>query len=406
MTPSSETQPAATGFGTDLKVGLGVWFFSSLIILGGAAFGWRFVKPQGGASDTFLEALRRWDGSWYGSVVESGYTFNQKYTSSVAFFPGYPLSFGAISWTTGASVALAQFVAAQLYLLAGFVVFHAYLRRRFPTRPDLPLAVLLTMAFFPPTFFFHMDYSESMFFFATTLVLLAAIARWPLLALAFVIGLATGVRPVGVALLPILIRETWFRSSTWLGFVGRSAALLPIACWGLLGYMAYLHTNFGDPLAFAKAQDAWNSHPDETFETKLEALLTLKPIWGSFIGDSGHFFPTKIDPSLDYIGASTPNAIVFIFGISLVMIGVCCRWLTWTEFLVAAALLGMPYLTRGFESQFLSFARFTAAALPIYIPLARLIQRCPRLIQLGILFIGIWATTTLASLFAAGYHIV
>lgn len=42
----------------------------------------------------------------------------------------------------------------------------------------------------------------------------------------------------------------------------RLGLYLPVGGWGLLAYMVYQYTVFGDPLAFAKTQRHWGVMPE------------------------------------------------------------------------------------------------------------------------------------------------
>ncbi len=266
--------------------------------------------------------------------------------------------------------------------------------------------ILLAFAVFPATFFFRMMYSESSIVCLIALTMLAVEARAPLWLIAFLVGLATGARPVGVGLALVVVREIARRSETWQAFAGRCLLYLPLALWGIVAYSSYLAVQFGEPLAYVNAQRAWDAHPPVTSEEKAIALLTLKPIWGSFLPDSGYFFASDTALGEIAVSASGANAVVFIFGLALIAVGIGKRWLNVTECLIAAVLLGIPYLTKGVESQFLSFARFTAIVLPIYIPLGMLLIRLPLTLRIGYLLLCTWLITILAALFTAGYHLV
>ena len=84
------------------------------------------------------------------------------------------------------------------------------------------------------------------------------------------------------AVLPFLwhLRE---RSDGWGQFAMRATWLLPLACWGLLAYMAMQYARFGDPLIFASTQDYWRVRPAVPPGVRTLALATWEPIWSAYL---------------------------------------------------------------------------------------------------------------------------
>ncbi len=71
------------------------------------------------------------------------------------------------------------------------------------------------------------------------------------------------------------------------------------------------------------------------------------------------------------------NPIYFVFGAVMIAVGVRKRWLNADEWLLAALLLLIPYLTQSYKGYMASMGRFTAAAFPIYIVMARIALALP-----------------------------
>src|SRR4051794_1894803 len=49
-------------------------------------------RPAGFTGDFLFDGWMHWDGAWYSSIAEHGYTYRPNEMSSVAFFPAYPLA--------------------------------------------------------------------------------------------------------------------------------------------------------------------------------------------------------------------------------------------------------------------------------------------------------------------------
>ena len=145
-----------------------------------------------------------------------------------------------------------------------------------------------------------MALAESTFLAAALLTMIGIHRRWPLTITAFAAGLATATRPVGVFLTAAFLWRALFQSTGQIGArLVRAALLAPLACWGLLAYMAYQYVEFGNPFAFAQTQEHWKhqipvAHP--TFAEKAWALVELEPIRGVFDPESRRYW-RGADPS-------------------------------------------------------------------------------------------------------------
>jgi hypothetical protein len=204
-------------------------------------------------------------------------------------------------------------------------------------------------------------------------VLLGMTRRWPPWTVAVIIGLATATRPVGVALLPPFVLYLWQRSVSVKQFTAQLAAYGPVACWGLLVYMAYLDWAFAEPFGFALTQDNWRMRPRIPLSEKLLKLLILEPLWWQYM--SAARTPWANDNPLFSMPLTNP---VFFAGVLWIVIwGTCRRRLDAREALLAAGLLVIPYVTRGYDNGLLSMGRFIAAVPALYLVLAEWLARMP-----------------------------
>lgn len=406
-----------------------VWAAISSATFLGAWFGYLQVGPD--KSCGFLESLALIDGQNYKQVAETGYAFQEKTPSSVAFFPAYPLSARWLARTAGIGIVPALLVISNFCCLAAFVAMGLYMQGRCRRNPegDLPLShgicrtldlgrpplarvdqpqetatyALLAMGLLPTTLFFHLAYTESMFLFAALLTLYGIRRSWRAPVVAMVVGLATAVRPVGVALLLPLAFYVWKRSGSKRQAAFRLAYVLPIACWGLGAYMIFQWWKFGQPLAFALTQTYHRVRPMGSSADKWLALLSWEPIRDTYNPVSPgywmalHYYPSRLF-SLEFA-----NPIYFLGTAALIALGAWKKWLTSYEILLAVPLLAIPYFTRAYEMRMLSQARFASVVFPVYIVLGHLLAKLPiavsgALLGLSGLFLGIYA-----ALFAAGY---
>lgn len=190
----------------------------------------------------------RWDGVWYLTIAQHGYTS----APLASFFPLYPVSVGALSWSTGSAIVVGTLIS-LVALLFALSVLYRLVELDFGARGATASVWLL--ALFPMSLFFSAIYTESLFLaLSLSCVYLARRGRW---GWAGVLGcLASATRSVGLVLIvPLVIlyvsdRRDTARSSQvgaargpgWRGL--GAAALVPL---GLVGYIAGLGVARGTP---------------------------------------------------------------------------------------------------------------------------------------------------------------
>jgi len=384
------------------------------------------VEPS---DDPMFNYLTQWDGQWYLKIASHGYSYEVDRQSSVAFFPVFPLLGSVTARLSGSSPHASLWGVAHVCLVGSFIVFLKYMAARsrrcqtFDEKKDrLNGAAYATsmLALYPPCFFLWMAYSDSLFLLLCVVPMLGIRRGWRRVWIALIIGAATATRPVGVALLGpfalYLFRREGLRIPD-LGFnnsnlarkfrlVGKSAVLMPLACWGLLAYMAYLWYEFDAPLAFAQTQTHWRMRPPVDWSTKALILASAEPIWSAYVpGSSGHWsrLESGVHPllSLHFM-----EPIYFVGAVVLVYIGAVKRWLTDYEILLSAGLLLIPYVTKGYEMTMASQARFTTVVFPIYIVMGHILARMPR--WAAVLVLAVFATylCIYSAMWAAGHVLI
>jgi hypothetical protein len=336
-----------------------------------------------------------------------------------------------------------------------------------PPVERLPVYVLLALGLFPTTFFMRMAYPESMFLFLTVAAMYGIERKWPWWLVAAIAGLATATRFVGIALLAPLVGYAWggergagsgeqgvgsreqgagsgeqgegkrgtgrlqsivfgtpttaTTMSTWCptwcptwcatwcpvpATLGRVGAAIAIALSGLLAYMAYQGFAFGEPLAFAKAQDFWQHRGPEDVVDKILSLASFDPLWLAYIRGSAGYAGLTRDPAPALFSLQFANPVLFVGAVALVIVGAWKGWLSWPEILLSAGLILVPYAGKGFEMCMASQGRFVAAAFPIYIVLGNLLIRLPRPWAVAILAVFGTYLAIYSAMLAAGYVLI
>jgi hypothetical protein len=380
-------------------------------------FGHAFLKSR--TPWNLIDSFARFDGQHYKHIATEGYEYQEDRRSVVAFFPAYPLLAHALTWLTGLGIVPALLAVSNLGMLAAFALTGTYLNVRCAasglgesnaacaTTPRWSLAArtyaLLAMAFFPTTVFFRMAYSESLFLCVSILFMLGIARGWRLPMLAVTAGLATAVRPVGIALLLPLVWHVCRISGSKAAAARQLAYAVPLACWGLIAYMAFQYWRFGEPFAFALTQKYWAVRHTGTIGDKFLALASWEPVWSVYArwapGDWRSFDPTG-NPLFSLQFA---NPIYFVGMAVLIAVGTWKKWLNSYEILLSIGLLAIPYVTRAYETCMASQGRFAAVVFPVYIVMGELLARMPKMIAISLLALSGVMMGLYAALFAAGY---
>ena len=252
-----------------------------------------------------------------------------------------------------------------------------------------------------------MAYTEAILF-LTALTLLAIQRKWNPVVIAIVVGLATATRPVGVALAVGFAWHLAAHAPNRRVLALRLLTLGPLACWGLLAYMASLAIDFGDPLAFVKAQDPFKQRIGTPVLERLLALVTLEPI-RSFYDSRSHLMGWGVpsSTSLAWLFSLRPvDSVVFLAFLGLVVLGGFKRWLNGVELVIRAGLLAIPYASIGYEQNMQSMARYSSAVLPAYLVLGRLLVGIPAPLVMALAGISGFFLGLYAALFAAWYTFI
>ena len=189
----------------DLGTGLLCYILGGCPVLLGLLFGLQFVSESGldssrPSTEIISTACCRGDGIYYADIASHGYSYNPNERSSVAYFPVYPLAARFLSSLTLLETRPALLVVSNLMLLGVFVLLSAYLRIRLPNddRDRRRYLILSCFAVWPSTLFFRMAYTESTFILFTLVFLYGLSRKWPVLILAFLAGITSAIRPVGL----------------------------------------------------------------------------------------------------------------------------------------------------------------------------------------------------------------
>jgi hypothetical protein len=170
--------------------------------------------------------------------------------------------------------------------------------------------------------------------------------------------------------------------------------------------MLFLQMQFGNPLAFVQAQSHWQSRPPVTVGERLAALVTLEPLWSVYVPSSPAYWKNWGQGISPLFSLQFANPLYFAVAVLLIALGAVKRWLLTGEVLLAAGLLAIPFLTRGYEMCMASQGRFVAVVFPLYIVLGYVLERLPTALAAGLCGLAAFYLAIYAAQFAAGYYLI
>ncbi len=215
------------------------------------------------------DGLTRWDSGWYMNIAQNGYS-----SSTVAFFPLYPILIRALTRITG-STSISGLLIANLSFFVALFYLYAITKQDYDDNTAGRAVFYIAAA--PSAFFFSTVYTESLFLlFVTAGFYYARKSKWLFACLAGVLASATRINGVLVGAF-ILFEAFWqkgirFFPKPWsarsqIDLLRKDIGILPqakkgilaaiLSLLGLAAYMAYLYREFGDPLAFLHVQENW-----------------------------------------------------------------------------------------------------------------------------------------------------
>ncbi len=301
--------------------------------------------------ELLLDVFSRWDSEWYLLIAKEGYDCADIYAhnplykagDTAGFFPLYPLCVGAVQSVVGDWV-LSGVLVSNLFFFAALCLLAALVG--LDHSADAARLSILFVSVFPGAIFFGSVYSESIFLFLALGVVYCSRRGWwwTLLPLGFCVALC---RPLGVVLIVPAAVE-FFKAKKFhldariVWFAGFPA--------GLASWMIFCGQTFGDPFAFVARQTAWRG--------------TMSGPWRAF----GRYFE---DPAFHGSHSSTIDFAVAVCAV----LGVILFWrkIRLSYSLLALCMVAVPLCTTLW-----SYTRLTAVVFPLFIGLAVLSERRPR----------------------------
>jgi len=233
----------------------------------------RYAEALHGLAGKLIDPWANWDGVWFVRIASSGYG----HPHSPAFFPLYPLLMRALSVVTGGNLVVAGIVISLVAYAVAMVLLFKLVRPLFG--PQVAAWSVAFISWFPTSVYFSAVYSESLFLMLVLGSMFCAFRqRWALAGAAAFFAALT--RNTGV-LLVIPLALLYGREHAWSWRRVRlewprdlRLGWLLLAPAGLLAYMGYLWSRFGNPMAFNTAEAHWHRHLSDPLSTVVDGVAT------------------------------------------------------------------------------------------------------------------------------------
>ena len=315
-----------------------------------------------------------WDGEHYVALAAGGY-LQPPDNVSPAFFPLYPLLIRLLTELFGGPVsqaALSVWGVLISLLALPFALYFVYRIAEDGWGIRVAQGTVLTLAFFPTSFFLNAVYTESLFLALSAGSLWALRVRKDLLLACALAAFASATRNVGVFLIVPLAYE-WLKGGAGREYgLWRGAACLALASSGLLWYAAYLWLRFGDPLLFYTQQGRWNREATNPLITLYNASVRA----GEGVRDL--FDPGLLDPSVgslaDNLGAAVNLYNLLFLCLAAILLAAGLRVLPFSLNAYAFLLILPPVFFGTPQIPLMGLPRYVLVAFPIFIVLGVLLR--------------------------------
>lgn len=337
----------------------------------------------GGGLENYLQNPLFWgwanfDGEHYLSIAKDGYS-HLKYF----YFPLYPILVRILAPVNSLfSLNLAALILSHVSFFMSLIGLWKLLSIDYTTKTVK--TIILTILFFPTSYYFAANYTESLFL--MTVVWSFYFARNGNIARRTVIGiLSTATRIIGMALIPAFVIEEYYLKHNK---PKRNLVYLFLISIGFLIYVFYLWRTTGNPLEFNAGSEVFG-------EYRSQSPLLLPQIFYRYI--------FKIIPNLvwNYFPVVYTTLLEFAIGSLLTLvslIGFFRMRTSYWSFMVVGFL--MPSMYNGF----VSLPRYALVLFPFFIILGKYIKN-NKLTLLAYFLISIFGLAWGTALFIRGYWV-
>jgi hypothetical protein len=321
-------------------------------------------------SSSALNALNYLDGGFYGEIARFGYSENR-----ACFFPGYPMLVAPLV-DMGVPYSLATIIVSWSSLFLAFLLADWYFELRLPNNPAVGWLALTALAFNPMGFAMHFAYSEATFLLFVAILLLLIEQTSSIWLVALCCGALTGIRPIGIAAVPVVLWYAWQSGKSIERRVTYLAVGGVVSVWGLVAFTIVLWHTIGDPLAFIHSQEPYAMRQN-TLEEKVVSLATGGPLRRAIYDRTpSHLYGQKRVGEPSVMSNQVGDAVFWLLFAGLTIYGGVKRWITRYELLLSLGIIAIATWFQADRNNMACQGRFVSVVLPAYLVAGRLLEQC------------------------------
>jgi hypothetical protein len=335
----------------------------------------RFQRITADVPSGTMNLWSHWDGEHYVALAATGY-LQPPDNASPAFFPLYPLLIRFSAELFGGPISqptLSAWGVLVSLLALPFALYFVYRLAEDGWGIRAAQGTVLSLAFFPTSFYLNAVYTESLFLALSAGSLWAARIRKDLLLACALAAFATATRNVGVFLIVPLAYE-WLRGEAGRGYgLWRGGACLALALSGLLWYAAYLWQRFGDPLLFYTEQRRWGREASDPLNALRDTVVEAGEGVGRLFGP-GLWGDPSLGSIANHLGAASNayNLLFLCLALALLLLGL--RVLPLSLSVYAFLLVLPPALFGTPQGPLMGLPRYMLVAFPLFVVLGVLLK--------------------------------
>lgn len=222
------------------------------------------------------KALSFWDSGWYRNIVDTGYFYepDNSQAINVAFYYVYPMLSRIVRNILGISTDAALILTSNIATYVSLFLMY-YLSKLINISKNAAFIGIILYAVNPFAIFLTAGYSEPIYVLISAITIILLIKK-KIITAAFIGGLLSGVRSIGVFFTLILLIYYFLieRKKFTISNILKISLLCIISTWGKVAFMLHNIIRFNEPFASEIVQKYWgNIGGDLTILQKIKNLI-------------------------------------------------------------------------------------------------------------------------------------
>jgi hypothetical protein len=354
-------------------------------------------------TETGINRFIRSDARRYLAICADGYDHPDCDSSTIVFFPLFPCCAKAITFLCGCESRLALLLVSNVSFFLCIVLLREYVASMTKAPPGF---VVIVMCLAPNGVFFRLPYSESLFLLLVIGAFYTLKQSRSVVAAAILTGIASASRSTAVAMIPVLALHIWESAPSLAERAVKLAFVIPLSCVGAIVFAGWQWREFGSPLFFVTEQRDWAIVPSPGFTDQSLSLLSLEPVWGTYLPGSAFYWSTLDRGTLPFWASlNASNALFVLASVVLLIWGYRSRIIDRYELLFSLSMLAFAYVMSGSTCGMRSQGRYCSVVFPLYIVLSVILYQSHIVLRIVVCVLASVLLIMYSALYTAGYPV-